>query len=676
VCESKNKDVRLEVGLVRDAEGSTEGSLHIRVSAIKEAAKTPVNVLCLVDTSGSMDDDVVIQNADGVRENTGMNLLDLARHAVATVAHGLDDKDMLGIIGWSHVPDKEMELTPMDAAGKKKADDLLDVLTPHGSTGMNEVIDKAFKLVKKSGKPTIIFLLTDGRPDKVPKNGYGAYVRNFMEKTKVPVQLNTFGFGYGVDSELLTTIAEAGRGTFSFIPDGGLLGTVIVNSIANTVSVGLTDAQVSVDLCDGISFAENALKYPKGSLDMPICNSDGSVVFNIGSVNFQQPRSVVLPVKIAAGFAAGAPVASVSVTCSASGKSVNVALEDAVSQVLPTMRFPYSVAAAARAKTMFADTLFQLIHLKCSSDEYMAKAAAELKACADEMKKLLEKVGTNAQITDILRDCEGQASEAVSKLDWLNRWGLHYLRSLCGAHEFEICNNFKDPGVQHYGGPLFASIRDDLDDIFQSLPPPKHNGYYSDFGRSGYTSARVSMSSFMDRYSGCFAGSCTVVMADGTSKKVSEVRKGDVLRTGCKSEATATVIATVQTAAGGEVCAFTPSELLITPWHPIDLESNDKWSFPADSKLASRRNITEPLFTFVLDRAHSVLVNGIRCVTLAHGITSGSDARAHPYFGSNACIEDLKKFFAEDYAAGHVTLPAKCVFSRDATTNLVNGISL
>jgi len=687
VGNSDDGKLRLEVGLVRDDDKSENGFLHVRVSAVEAARRSSVNVICLVDTSGSMSDDVVIQNAKGERESTSLNLLDLARHAVATVAHGLNKDDMVAIVGWSSSPDKGMLLTHMDADGQKKADKCLNELYPSGSTAMIEAIKKGFELVVNNGNPNIIYLLTDGRPNARPLEGFGSFVRNLMEVSKAPVQLNTLGFGYSVDSKLLSEIAEAGRGTFAFIPDGGLLGTVLVNSIANTVSVAFSDAQVSVDLCDGVSFADKALQCPKGSMDAPIRNADGTVAFNIGPINYEQPRSVVLPVKVAPGFAAGAPVASISVCCNESGKRVTAVVEDAATQVLPAMRASYAMAAAARAKTMFADTLFIIVHENFPEGcDALSASSAAVKACAGDIRKLLERVGTSAQISDILRDCEGQASEAVSKPEWYNRWGLHYLRSLCSAHEYELCNNFKDPGVQHYGGAFFASVRDDLDDIFQKLPAPEHHGYgyghsygyssYSSRPTSSSSSSYVSMSRFMDASMGCFAGSCSVTMADGSSKRVSDVRKGDVVRTGSKTETTATVIASVQTATGGDACVFSPSGLIITPWHPVDIDGDDKWSFPANCSSATRQHTDEPVFTFVLDAGHSVLVNGVRCVTLAHGITTGSDARAHTYFGSNACIDDLKKYFADDYAAGYVKLPANCVPTRDPVTNRVNGISL
>ena len=64
-----------------------------------------------------------------------------------------------------------------------------------------------------------------------------------------------------------------------------------------------------------------------------------------------------------------------------------------------------------------------------------------------------------AQLEAICRDCDGQFAEAVSRRDWYDRWGKHFLPSLARAHLLQQCNNFKDPGVQAYGGELFAALR-------------------------------------------------------------------------------------------------------------------------------------------------------------------------------------------------------------------------
>lgn len=91
-----------------------------------------------------------------------------------------------------------------------------------------------------------------------------------------------------------------------------------------------------------------------------------------------------------------------------------------------------------------------------------------------------------------------------------------------------MCNNFKDPGVQHYGqGQLFDSTRDEMDSIFCGLPPPVQSITHSSYSSSSPTV--VSMSDLNNSSAPCFHGSCTVKLLDGTIKFVKDVQRGDQL---------------------------------------------------------------------------------------------------------------------------------------------------
>ena len=76
------------------------------------------------------------------------------------------------------------------------------------------------------------------------------------------------------------------------------------------------------------------------------------------------------------------------------------------------------------------------------------------------------------EVEKILEDLRGQVAEAFSREDWYTKWGLRFLSSLLCAHAAQQCNNFKDPGVQQYGGDLFQNLRDEADDTFLNLPAP------------------------------------------------------------------------------------------------------------------------------------------------------------------------------------------------------------
>lgn len=111
----------------------------------------------------------------------------------------------------------------------------------------------------------------------------------------------------------------------------------------------------------------------------------------------------------------------------------------------------------------------------------------------------------------------------------------------------QLCNNFKDPGVQHYGkGVLFSTVRDHMDDLFCGLPAP--------IGK--LIEAKIDMAVFHTASGGCFHGDCTVRLMDGTVKLVKNVKPGDrmapsggtvtyVIKTICRNRKSKVVIVSI-----------------------------------------------------------------------------------------------------------------------------------
>jgi len=74
-------------------------------------------------------------------------------------------------------------------------------------------------------------------------------------------------------------------------------------------------------------------------------------------------------------------------------------------------------------------------------------------------------------------------------------------------------------------------------------------------------------------------------------------------------------------------------DLVITPRHPIRVDGT--WTLPVGEPAAG-----STVYNFVLDRCHVLMVNGVECVTLGHGLTE--PGVAHQYYGS-LILGDLAK---------------------------------
>jgi len=297
--------------------------------------------------------------------------------------------------------------------------------------------------------------------------------------------------------------------------------------------------------------------------------------------------------------------------------------------------------------------------------------ADDTKAVEALIQQLIKEIpaSNDKRLLTLLDDVTGQVKEAFSKKDFYKKWGLHYLPSLMRAHLLQQCNNFKDPGIQNYGGELFRRVRDEADDIFCKLPPPKPSIQKPPPSsvRSNVTrvSAPVSMSYYNSPSNPCFDGDCQVFMADGSQKKVKFVEKGDRVMTPNKNPAE--VLCVVKTICRDQKAELVELQggLLVTPYHPVRIDG--KWNFPRDLGKVTERSCAS-VYSFVLKDGHVMVINGVECVTLGHEFQD--EVVQHNYFGSKRVIEDLQK--SHGWSLGLVQFNSGCLV-RDVKTGLVCG---
>lgn len=202
----------------------------------------------------------------------------------------------------------------------------------------------------------------------------------------------------------------------------------------------------------------------------------------------------------------------------------------------------------------------------------------------------------------------------------------------------------------------------------------------------------MNMARYNNRGNPCFAPDALVAMADGTQKRVADVRKGDIVATplaegGAAASKGARVLCAVRTRCAGGACELVelPGGLVVTPYHPVrvptagdagdagDAAAFAPWRFPCELGVVAERPCAF-VTSFVLERAagvsHAMLIDGVACVCLGHAFDDNEVVR-HAFFGSERVVDCLRG--AAGWADGLVALEPGCAV-RDATTNLVVGL--
>lgn len=569
----------------------TDYSILTRVEAIGTPQKQPIVLLALIDNSGSMG--ASAGNTPGT-EDHGFTRLDLVKHAVRTMAALLGPADSLGIVSFS--TEARIVLAPahMDAAGRDAVSAALETVRPDASTNIWDGLRKAAELASASayaGCHIAAMLLTDGYPNLEPPRGTIATLRAGGLVVANPWTLHTFGFGYDLDSRLCAEIAEWGGGIFGFIPDATMVGTVFINALAYILATAHTGT---------------VLEVPESLTPL-----------RTGAIGWQQPRTFLTPY-------------------------TPPAAEPAEPEETATATATPRIHISENSETTFAVFRHQYIDLlgkvinACEGGGILQ--AQELLANFEVASQPLatRHPGIAAILRDIRSSVEGEGQVGMAP-SYYRRWGRHYLRAYKRAQELQQCMNFKDPGLQIYGGDLFHSLQDAGDKAFITLPPPKPSlTARMETAAASALSAPICMSVFHNASAGCFAPGSLIQMADGSHKAIQEISPTELVATPSGPAAVRALVTC------GSVNRSQPMScvngLWITPWHPILI--GNQWKFPAD--LVGYTDRLMPIvYNLVLENGHIVFADGVMAVTLAHGFTES--VVAHPFFGTDAVLRDLEK---------------------------------
>ena len=637
---------------------SSENILMLEFNNPVGVDRHAVDVVLLLDASGSMDSEATVTNSSGQKESHGLTLLDIVKHGSRTIINCLGSSDRICIVSYSDNAVIDYPLNYMTEENKKEALDKLDSIVTRGCTNIWAGLEESMKILhhNKSTNQRCVFLLTDGQPNVEPPRGHIPMLQRFMDKHPECCNINTYGFGYSVDSKLLNDLAKYGNGGYYMIPDSGFLGTIFEHSLANLVTSFTSNVSVKVE-----NLANNKLISAKNTYNTEE-HSWGKVI-NFGPLQYGQTKNFILE------FEKPLSHQQLEVFVSFKDYRNNTNFNCVVKNQLSTDN---SINVHYLRSNMLSTVEQCMDLLENYNDDSSSVANTILNGYISTIRTF-ETVFPNKYLSDLMKDLAGQTTLALSKREWYTRWGCHYIRSLTLAHMNQQCNNFKDPGVQHFGGELFSKIRDMADDIFCNLPPPKptatRNHYRSIGSASSNNTHRVTtMRQYSDASTPCFHGNCVVRMAEGNLKKVSKMIKGDKVATASGSTGTIRCVVKTIISKGKLPMVGFNSGLLITEWHPIRI--NNIWCFP---KTVSETELVkcDAIYSFLLENDDEpiMLINNMECVSLAHNLDG--DIISHSYYGSQKIVEDLKT--KDGWDEGLVILENQ-IFQRDSDTNMVIGI--
>eukprot|EP00492_Amphilonche_elongata_P004733 TRINITY_DN50_c0_g1_i5.p1 TRINITY_DN50_c0_g1~~TRINITY_DN50_c0_g1_i5.p1 ORF type:complete len:603 (+),score=103.34 TRINITY_DN50_c0_g1_i5:158-1966(+) len=586
---------------------------------------------------------------DGTGERTGLNYLDITKHAVKTIMKVLGPNDLCSLVAYTTDARVVFENVAVTDSARKGMIKKLEALEPEATTNIWAGLHLGMECIRKvqekdATRQGSIILLTDGIPNAQPPRGEVYMMKKYMDThPNLRFVMNTIGFGYDLDSPLLINIAKAGNGTYAFIPDPSLVGTVFVNLTSNLLTTMSDNVTISLETENGAKIVKVFGQY-EGSMES--YGWQGS----IGALTYEQNRGLVVEIECPKGT--DTPYLSVTANYPIRGSVGNKCELTQQIKGVTDSATEIDRLHAEKFRLLSADIIFAAmsdVTVNSGARDFDKLPAAQEKIAA--LLSQMAKSGLAARVPrtkDLIQDISGQVAEAFSKRKVYDKWGRHYLPSLARAHLYQQCNNFKDPGVQHYGGSSFKKVQHVADDIFVNMPPPKPSINVAK------RSAPINMAhTYYNNCGGCFDGGNRVEMADGSFKLVRLCKKGDEVRT-CNGKAKIRCVMKTIVSPEAAFCEL-PSGLLLTPWHPVRIKN--EWVFPNSLAAVTMRKC-DAYYNFVLEKHHSMFIESTEAVTLGHNFKDNK-VIAHPYFGSQAVVQDLQSF--EGWKKGLVIFNKGCL---------------
>ena len=172
-------------------------------------------------------------------------------HLPQSLKYFLISFSSLSIVSFADRATVLFKLRQMDDDGRSSALAALETLDDNGQTNLWDGLKTGLDILAEGQRAAesniALFLLTDGCPNVEPPRGHLQTLAAYKRKTNFSSSINTFGFGYSLDSKLLEELAQLGNsGSYAFIPDGSFVGTIFVNAISTLLTTAATNLNLSI----------------------------------------------------------------------------------------------------------------------------------------------------------------------------------------------------------------------------------------------------------------------------------------------------------------------------------------------------------------------------------------------------------------------------------------------
>lgn len=216
-------------GQAQDVFGLVSVQAMAQPARQQNAERQPMDIVCVLDVSSSMDGDK-IRNVQS---------------AVRFVVSQADPKDRISIVSFESRATRQLRLCRMDAQGKDSAMRTALLLQAGGGTHIAAGLSMGISVMeqrRQKNNVSAILLLTDGQDYSTRPS-----VPALVERARATgSSIYAFGFGADHDAALLSSISEQAQTPFSFVEDDVAISAAFAGAVGGLSSVVAQDVRLEL----------------------------------------------------------------------------------------------------------------------------------------------------------------------------------------------------------------------------------------------------------------------------------------------------------------------------------------------------------------------------------------------------------------------------------------------
>ena len=242
---------------------------------IRPVKRPPVNLILVIDESGSMNE---------------KGKMTYAKKAAKNMINNLNSYDRVGIVAYS---DYARVISPLQRLkNKSRLKRKIDRIYPTNATNLSSGLIEGIRELKYVGDETRInkvILLSDGLANRGVTDIY-SLSKIASRASSEGIYITTMGLGLHFDEDLMATVAEYGAGNYYFIESPNQIAYIFDKEFGKMASTIARDAVLEIDLDDDVELEElYGYKYDRRG---------NKIVIKLGNYYSGQERNIKMSLKV------------------------------------------------------------------------------------------------------------------------------------------------------------------------------------------------------------------------------------------------------------------------------------------------------------------------------------------------------------------------------------------